>query len=257
MRHVKITILKYLVILLIVLDVACSKSGIIVETFPQPIAEVTEISLEHVTGSPSQLLITAKGDASSLGWTNPSLEQIINPNPPQDGIYEFSFVALPPAEASATLFTPIEATRILDPFPEDMLGVRIKAEQNDLLEMLDVNIVPTAYFEFKGPDETDRFIIKLVNANNIQHARDILSEATTEQPSIIGTIVMEQAPYNTSWSYHLAPETIDFFDVAIEVCDSNMRYVEEHLDEVGGAFLPNEVWCPWSSQLTQEISIIN
>lgn len=69
----------------------------------------------------------------------------------------------------------------------------------------------------------------------------------------MGIVVASKAPYNPAWSYHLRPDSISFFEMAIEVCDANMRYVEEHLDEVGGAFLPGGGWCPWSSKLVREI----
>ena len=52
------------------------------------------------------------------------------------------------------------------------------------------------------------------------------------------------------------PDSIEFFDVAAEVCDATMRYVEEHLDEVGGAFLSGNRWCPWGSKLTGELTDI-
>ena len=60
-------------------------------------------------------------------------------------------------------------------------------------------------------------------------------------------------PYNPNWGYHLAPESIQFFDAAIEVCDAHPYYVEEHLDEVCGAFLPGCVWCPFSSRVIAEV----
>jgi hypothetical protein len=41
--------------------------------------------------------------------------------------------------------------------------------------------------------------------------------------------------------------------MSIEVCDAATTYVEEHLDEVGGAFLPGRRWCPWSSRVLEEI----
>lgn len=45
------------------------------------------------------------------------------------------------------------------------------------------------------------------------------------------------------------------FEMQIEVCDANVTYVEEHLDEVGGGFLPKSFWCPWSSELEAEIPV--
>ncbi len=81
----------------------------------------------------------------------------------------------------------------------------------------------------------------------------MLAGNTTERPSMMGTIIKSKENYNPDWSYHLVPESVSFFDVAVELCDANMRYVEEHLDEVGGSFLPGNQWCPWSSRLTKEI----
>jgi hypothetical protein len=46
---------------------------------------------------------------------------------------------------------------------------------------------------------------------------------------------------------------VEFFDSALEVCDATIQYVEEHLDQVGGTFLPNSIWCPWRSRLIAEI----
>ena len=64
---------------------------------------------------------------------------------------------------------------------------------------------------------------------------------------------LNPAPYNPRWSYHLDPASISFFQCAIEVCDASPQYVEEHLSEVGGAFLPGSTWCPWSSRVAEEV----
>ena len=64
----------------------------------------------------------------------------------------------------------------------------------------------------------------------------------------------ERASYNPDWSYHLAPESIEFFEMAVEVCDATTAYVEEHLAEAGGSFLPGNAWCPWTSKLLDEVS---
>ncbi|WP_460722683.1 BP74-related protein [Nocardia heshunensis] len=58
---------------------------------------------------------------------------------------------------------------------------------------------------------------------------------------------------NPGWDFSLDPNTISFFTVAIEVCDSSIEYLEDNLDEACGAFLPGCVWCPWSSRLTREL----
>ncbi|MFI6512340.1 calmodulin-binding protein [Streptosporangium sp. NPDC050855] len=109
-----------------------------------------------------------------------------------------------------------------------------------------------AYFEFTDITGS-KGVLQLTDPTEIQHARDLISGATTERPHVLGRIVKRPAPYNPGWSYHYDPATIDFFDVAIEVCDATMPYVEDHLDEAGGAFLPGLLWCPWTSRLVREV----
>lgn len=111
---------------------------------------------------------------------------------------------------------------------------------------------PVAYFEMTDITR-ETFVIALTDPAKIRHARDLVSGASSDRPHVIGRITKRTAPYNPRWSYHLNPDTIDFFDVAIEVCDATTPYLEDHLDEAGGAFLPALVWCPWSSRLVREI----
>lgn len=113
---------------------------------------------------------------------------------------------------------------------------------------------PDAFFEFTDA-RGDRFVIELIDPRQIEHARAILRGEDVSRRSIMGKIVKRPADYNPGWSYHLNPRTIRFFDFAIEVCDSSISYVQENLDEAGGAFLPGRRWCPWSSQLSREVTI--
>ena len=113
-----------------------------------------------------------------------------------------------------------------------------------------------AYFVFeqKSPEgELEQFVFKLTDQVKIDEARAILAEKRPND-SVQGTVVQKQAPYNPGWSFHLAPDSIGFFEFQVEVCDANVTYVEEHLDEVGGSFLPKSFWCPWSSKLAAEIT---
>lgn len=83
--------------------------------------------------------------------------------------------------------------------------------------------------------------------------RAVLANPADPKRHVGGIVLPLRAPYNRQWSFHLVPETIGLFEMAIEVCDANVTYVETHLDEVGGNFLPNSRWCPWSSELEAEI----
>lgn len=110
----------------------------------------------------------------------------------------------------------------------------------------------SAFFVFADASG-DEFVIELTDAQKIAHARQLLSGQTTDQPSVMGVIEKSTAPYNTNWSFYLVPDTIEFFDMAVEVCDASIQYVEDNLDAAGGAFLPDLRWCPWSSHLVREI----
>ena len=111
-----------------------------------------------------------------------------------------------------------------------------------------------AFFEIEVGPFPERFVVKLTQPAKIAHARRILSGEVTEQTQILGKVRRRSAPWNEPWSFILAPRTVEFFDLAIEVCDANIAYVEEHLDEVGGAFLPGRTWCPWGSRLVREVT---
>ncbi|GAB1328611.1 BP74-related protein [Streptomyces sennicomposti] len=110
-----------------------------------------------------------------------------------------------------------------------------------------------AYFEFT--DITGgKAVFQLTDETRIQEARDILSGKEKDRVHVLGRIVHRPAAWNPGWSYHYDTSSVQFFEVAIEVCDATIPYVEDHLDEAGGAFLPGNWWCPWTSKLTREVS---
>jgi hypothetical protein len=110
----------------------------------------------------------------------------------------------------------------------------------------------TAYFKVAGATEADTFVIALTDPATIAEARAL---ASGQEPSkhVTGLVVAEAVPYNAPWSFHLDPDSISFAEMSIEVCDAATTYVEEHLAEVGGAFLPGRRWCPWSSRVVEEV----
>ena len=115
----------------------------------------------------------------------------------------------------------------------------------------------SAYFVFEQSDPAGvirEFVFQLDDPIKIAEARKILTNSKALNRHVMGTVVQSRADYNPKWSFHLSAESISFFEMSIEVCDANVTYVEEHLEEVGGAFLPKSHWCPWSSALKKEIS---
>jgi hypothetical protein len=109
-----------------------------------------------------------------------------------------------------------------------------------------------AYFKVAGATEADAFVIALTDPAIVAEARALVSEQAPSK-HVTGLVVAEAAPYNAPWSFHLDPASISFAEMSIEVCDAATNYVEEHLAEVGGAFLPGRRWCPWSSRVIAEV----
>lgn len=109
-----------------------------------------------------------------------------------------------------------------------------------------------AYFEMTDHSR-QVFVIKMTKDEDIKHARDLLSGATYDQPHVLARINTRTADYNPGYGFHVDPGSVRFFDYAIEVCDATIPYVDDHLDEVGGPFLPGRVWCDWSSRLVREL----
>jgi hypothetical protein len=113
-----------------------------------------------------------------------------------------------------------------------------------------------AYFLVSDSFSINNFVIKLTNPTTINQARNQLN-GSTPLLHITGLIIKNSIWYNPHYSYHYDPDTIEFFELAMEVCDATFDYTEEHLEEAGGAFLPGLRLCPWSSYLVSEIDINN
>lgn len=251
-RNILIQIFASYVILSLLLACNENEDRLSINSELQKVYKVSTVHLSILESLPQQLKIDAGGDVLTGGWSSPQLVPYEYIAPPANGIYEFDFQAQPPTDVATQAITPVKASYSMNPLPDSLKGVKIYAEKNNVVEMLEQS-VNIAFFEFKGSDEQDRFVIKLFDQEKIDHARNLLAGNTSNRPAVMGTIIKSKENYNSDWSYHLAPESISFFDVAVEVCDGNMRYVEEHLDKVGGSFLPGNQWCPWSSHLTKEI----
>jgi hypothetical protein len=110
-----------------------------------------------------------------------------------------------------------------------------------------------AYFQFDYLPYPETFIFKLTDPHKIEQARQMLAGQIRSQ-HIMGEIVKSPEAYNPSWSYHLEPGSVDFFDFAIEVCDASIQQVEANLGDACGSFLPGCEWCPWGSRLLAEVA---
>ncbi len=109
-------------------------------------------------------------------------------------------------------------------------------------------------FCFRLSSRSRNLCDRVDRGKKIAHARRILNGVEQKQVNVSGIVVKAPVPYNKAWNFHLSSDSITFFEFAVEVCDVSIKYVAEHLDEVGGAFLPAGRWCPWRSRLLSEIN---
>jgi hypothetical protein len=113
----------------------------------------------------------------------------------------------------------------------------------------------TRYFQMSDGRPQNDFVFALNDPALIRQALAILQEPWERRPHVSGIIAISTAPYNRQWGFHYRPATISFPEISIEVCDAETSYVQAHLNEVGGHFLPGYRWCPWSQRLMREIGL--
>ena len=120
---------------------------------------------------------------------------------------------------------------------------------------VNINAQTEAYFVLTVEPREETFVVKMTDPAKIQMARDILSGKIKDRYGISGTVVNKPVCYNAPWSFHLAPESLIFFQVFAEVCDSELQGIEDGV--TNGTIEPGTRWCPWSSLLLKEIPAPN
>ncbi|EAL72748.1 hypothetical protein DDB_G0270796 [Dictyostelium discoideum AX4] len=85
----------------------------------------------------------------------------------------------------------------------------------------------TAYFGLKTHGYQNEFIFKLTDSGKIKKARDILSGEETDEVHVMGRIKKTNEDYNPHFSFIIDPDTVTFFEMAIEVCDAPTDYVQD------------------------------
>jgi hypothetical protein len=89
--------------------------------------------------------------------------------------------------------------------------------------------------------EDEQFKVLLTDPIDIEIAQALL--AGEEVPPIPNGVVVYGDPgVNAPWSWHLDPDTIEFADVTMEVCDGLPSYIEDRI-------VTGDRFCPWSAQV--------
>lgn len=86
-----------------------------------------------------------------------------------------------------------------------------------------------AYFTVGSQAGKETFAIRLTDQAKIREARAIISGMQADRTHVEGRIVREPADYNGPWSFHLAPESMVFFQNNNETCNAPVKEVEGRL----------------------------
>lgn len=94
-------------------------------------------------------------------------------------------------------------------------------------------------FEVAGQGE---YRIELITDEQVEHVKELL--AGGEDGRIpVGTVVRDDdGGVNAPWTWHIDPETLEFADATIEVCDGLPEYVEDRT-------ITSDTYCPWSAKV--------
>ena len=89
--------------------------------------------------------------------------------------------------------------------------------------------------------EDEQYRVLLTDPADVAVARRLL--AGEEAPTIPnGLIVRGESGVNTGHTWHIAPESVEFADMTMEVCDG----LPSHIDD---GTLEGERYCPWGAEL--------
>ena len=96
---------------------------------------VDAVELALLRCDPPKLEICARGLVRGGGYTNAQLVENVYRSPPDDGIWEYDFVAEAPRRPSTYRFEAVEANTVLS-IPDGLKGIRVRSETRSLAELL-------------------------------------------------------------------------------------------------------------------------
>lgn len=89
--------------------------------------------------------------------------------------------------------------------------------------------------------DVEEFKVRLTDPTDIEIARKLL--AGEEAPNIPNGIVVRGDPdVNVGYTWHIDPESLEFADFTMEVCDGLPSDVEQGI-------ITSDRYCPWSAEV--------
>lgn len=95
-------------------------------------------------------------------------------------------------------------------------------------------------FEVAGQGE---YSIELTTDALVAHVVGLMNGGT-EGTIPLGKVERGDGGVNKPWSWHIDPKTLEFADVAIEVCDGLPQHVED-------GTVTSEYYCPWNAKVVE------
>lgn len=89
--------------------------------------------------------------------------------------------------------------------------------------------------------DTEEYKIRLTDPADIEIARKLLAgEDALRIPN--GRVVRGDPDVNVGYTWHIDPESVEFVDVTMEVCDGPPSDVEKGI-------ITSDRYCPWSAEV--------
>ncbi|TCV92756.1 hypothetical protein EC912_10694 [Luteibacter rhizovicinus] len=100
--------------------------------------------------------------------------------------------------------------------------------------------------------EAQEFIIKVTDKERLDATLQAMNGKGDAPRSVLGKVVRGRESYNSHWNFHLAPDSIGFFDFAITGCQWPANYVEDNIENLN-SFLPDNTLCLTGSRVVREV----
>lgn len=113
---------------------------------------VESVELHFTQGENPAMVIGAQGIAPSFGWKNGELVPWVYINPPEDGIWDFDFIAVAPAGISLPVISYISTEPFMLETPSWLKGIRVHASTNALTSEIYETILSQDRVQFIGVD---------------------------------------------------------------------------------------------------------
>ena len=111
----------------------------------------------------------------------------------------------------------------------------------------DASTEPVEAAEFTVQVVDEQFRVRIEDPAEIAQARALINSGSTI--NVTGQILRGHGGFNTGYTWHLKPSTVELVDLTIELCDGMPSYVEENVDYYVDTV---KQYCPWGARIMGE-----